>query len=280
MAEVDAGAVAPAVPVATVPGTDQPVSAPTPPADGAQAQPEEGKEPVPAAKTFTEEETRRIVNERLTKERKRLRREVEAEVRARAAEQELERLRSERNQPQQPKGKPSAKDFENPEDYIDALTDWKIEQREARRQAESEKRARQHDESRYEEVRARTVHEKLIEPGRAKYEDFDDVVLSEDTPITDAMIEAASRLENGFDALHHIGLDRKEAQRIARLSSVEQVWAIRDLASKLAAPPKPTNAPAPIVPNSGNAAPKSGYRPEMSDKEYNEWRRRQIAQRR
>jgi hypothetical protein len=42
--------------------------------------------------------------------------------------------------------------------------------------------------------------------------------------------------------------------RIAELHPIDQVLALRDIEAKLTAPPKPTNTPAPIVPNKGSSS--------------------------
>ena len=56
----------------------------------------------------------------------------------------------------------------------------------------------------------------------------------------------------GNDVLYFLGQNHAGAALIANLSTRQQVLAIEKIATQLKAPPKPTTAPAPIVPNSGS----------------------------
>jgi hypothetical protein len=85
--------------------------------------------------------------------------------------------------------------------------------------------------------------------------------------------------ERGGDVAYHLGSHLDEADRIARLTPIQQVRELAKLESTLAAPPAPTRTPAPIVPN-GTKTTVERDPSTMSDKEFNDWRRRQIAQRR
>lgn len=259
MAEVDAGALAP-VETQPVPGADQPVQTSGAPAAGAE-QPDAGKEPVQPPKTYSEEDMRKTVSDRLNKERRRLERQIRAEVERDYYKQLAERGGGQPGpaKADQPKGKPKPSDYEDPEQYLDALTEWKLEQREAARKAQSEQETKFQREQRLEAERARLMEEKVIRPGMAKHRDFADVVMSEDVPITDVMLASAARLKGGVDVLYHLGKNPEEANRIAQLSDLEQAWEIRDLERKLTAPASPSKAPPPIVPNNPAAASKNPY---------------------
>lgn len=267
MAEVTQGEATPvAAPV------DAAIAAPAP--EGAIEAPvtETEKPTPPPEKTFTQKELDRIVA-RERREYQKLSREAE--------ERAYERYRREHAdtaKPEQPKGKPLAKDYANPDDWAVAVADWTFEQREAKAKAEREKSSREQEDSRVHETRARTAFEKIIAPGREKHEDFDEVVLADDAPITDVMIAAAARLKDGATLLYQIAQDRKEALRIARLPDIEQAWEIKAYESKLSAPPKPTNAPPPIVPGGTKTAVEKDPS-KMTDPEFDEWRKRQKAQR-
>lgn len=251
MADVDVGASAPVV---NAPAAD---AVPTPDVPTGQENVDGLKtdESVPSPKTYTEEETRKLVNERLTKERRRLERTLRAELRAEAAERQLQEMRQPQQQPQQPKGRPRQEDFANRpfDEYLDAVTDWKLEQRELKRREETQRETAQQRQSRDAEAQAREVHEKLIAVGQQKFRDFDEVVMADDVPISPAMVTAAARLKNGAEALYHLCSNVEEVARIARLHPVDQVWELKDFAAKLSAPPRPTNTPPPIVPNNSQA---------------------------
>jgi hypothetical protein len=76
--------------------------------------------------------------------------------------------------------KPRAEDFENYADFIEALTDWKTEERERQRANAARVQAAQQEQRRTQESLAQK-----IESARERFEDFDDVVGNPDLPITD-----------------------------------------------------------------------------------------------
>jgi len=61
-----------------------------------------------------------------------------------------------------------------------------------------------------------------LDNGSSKYEDFDDIVKSEDAPYTDAMRDAALLIENAPDVLYHLGKDKDKLKRISELHPLEQ----------------------------------------------------------
>lgn len=270
MAEVEAGAVAPVEPVTPAPGAVEPVSAPDAPVtqEGAVTDPVQPK-------TYTEDEHKRLVaeqvNQRLSKERRRLERVAKAEAEAAYLRKQLE----ERDRQQQPqaKGKPQYKDYEGrPEEFVEALAEWTIEQREAQRAKAEEPKREEREAQEVAAAKARFVAEKIFTPGKAKYPDFLDVVTDEETPFDPAMVEAAARLKNGADVLYHLGKNPAEFQRIFQLpSNVEVAWEMKELGAKLAAPAKPTAAPAPIVPSNANAAVKKDYADMSTAEHVNAW---------
>lgn len=279
MAEVTPGAAAPAADpsVATTTATPAPDTTAVPGAQETTPEP-----PAQEEKLLPQSEVDRIVQREKAKEARRTEKLTTERVRREMAEQETARLREQiagKPAGNEPKGKPKASDYQNPEDYLDALADFKIEQRETQRREQSQRHADTTDAREREQQRAQFLHEKIIGPGREKYEDFDEVVLAEGVPINDAMVAAASKLENGIDVLHQLASNRAELARIARLSDIEQVWEIRDMAAKLKVNPTPTKTPPPIVP-SGSKATVDKDPSKMTDKEFADWRKRQIAQRR
>ncbi len=243
MTDVSVGADAPVVPVST----DTP--APESTADQAVATPE-GEPPKPTRPTFDDaqqKEVDRIVEKVRKNESKRAERVARAEARAEFAEQQLA-ARDRPAQTAKPAGAPDPKDYQDFEKYQADLIDWKVEQKLAGFKQESQAQ----QEARAAQARAQTVTESL-KPAMTKYPDFREVALSEDVPITAPMAAAIAKSKQGGDIAYHLGSNLEEAHRIAQLDPVEQVWAIKDLESKLSAAPAPTRTPAPIVPNTSNA---------------------------
>jgi hypothetical protein len=61
-----------------------------------------------------------------------------------------------------------------------------------------------------------------LDNASGKYEDFDDIVKSEDAPYTDAMRDAALLIENAPDVLYHLGKDKEKLKRISELHPLDQ----------------------------------------------------------
>lgn len=243
----------------------------TPPVDETATPTEEAQPEPKPERTFNQKEVDDIIQRRLAKEQ----RKAERLARAEAENQVLKQQLTPPAQPQS-QGAPKPEQFQTYEDYLDSLTDWKVEQK---LKATHEAQAREY------QRRAQLEHEgKIVENLRkaaAKFDDFDEVVANPSLPVTAAMRDAIGESEIGGEIAYHLGMNIEEAERIAALSPVGQVRAILALEQKLREVPekKTTDAPPPITPNVGKAKVEKDPS-QMTDKEFAEWRKRQIAQRR
>jgi hypothetical protein len=270
MAEVDAGASAPVVPVANAPAADA-VPAPDAPTVTDQAEPTQA-EPVQPTRTYSEEEMRKTVSDRLAKERKRLAREARAEVEASFYKQQLEAAKAQPAQ-DQPKGKPQYKDFEGrPEEFVEALAAWTLEQREAARAKETEAQRAKHSER--EEA---TYYETKLAEGSEKFPDLGDRLRSEEVALTRPMLDFVTDAEHGFAVGDYLANNAAESHKIAALSPVKQVLELHKIAQRLSAPPEITKTPPPIKPSGATSAVEKPW-DELTQAEFNERRRRQTAQ--
>lgn len=169
-------------------------------------------------------------------------------------------------------GKPVAANFNTYEDYVEALTDWKLEKREALRRQEAEK-----------ETRTQTVKTQ-VEAARAKHADYDQVVTN-DVTVSPAMAEMMVGSEHGAEIAYYLGKHRDEAAKIAKMSPAQAGAALARIEVKLnaetsapAAQPKPaptTKAPKPpkTVTGSGGAV---DAEPDPSDfSKWSKWKDRQ-----
>lgn len=231
--------------------------------------PKEGEEQAAKSEGPTDQE--RAFQKRLGIESRRLKRQLEAEIRAEYAEKQLAELKAP-PRVETPSGKPAPAQFESYEDYMDALTDWKVDQRmqSLRQETEIERTQRQMAE------RANTVLPKL-KPAMEKYDDFQEVATSFKAPpaLQAAMLES----DHTGELYYYLGSNPAELDRISRLSDVKQVLAVKELESKLNAVPQATKAPAPIVPNGGKA-PVTKHFSDMSYEEFEEHRRKFKARKR
>lgn len=103
------------------------------------------------------------------------------------------------------------------EDYTEKLADWKLGQR-----TSQEANAKQ-----------RESDQQLVADAIAKHGDFEDVAFADDLKVTDAMAAYLWKQgEVGLEMLYHLGQNKPEAAKIARLSQLDQIEALVGLKQK------------------------------------------------
>lgn len=231
------------------PVVDLPAETPAP-APGATAAPEtevvETPETPPEEKTLTQTEVNKIIQKEKAKEYRRAERLAEAKIRAEYAERQLAELKA--PPPAQPTGEPKPTQFQDYESYIAALTDFKVNERLSGFQKET----RAQEQARAQREQAATLQQKFSATAK-KYDDFQEVALSQDVPISEPMAAAIKDSGIGGELAYYLGSNIDEAERIASLSPIGQVREMMKLETKLSAPPAPTKTPPPIVPNAGKS---------------------------
>lgn len=184
---------------------------------------------------------------------------------------ELEQLKAQLAAVQTPKpgpekpaeaaGKPRLHDFPTLEAYQEALTDWKMDQREAARQAEA-----QRHEAETAAAKLQTDWQSSETAARTAHPDYDDIVQSVRAPEgtgVPAMRQALLEDEAGAEILYYLGKHPDEMRKIAAMPLASAAVAIGKLAVKLTPPapdsgkPKPqhvSSAPRPPAPLSRPSA--------------------------
>jgi len=188
--------------------------------------PEAVEPEVVETKTFTQEELDAAIGKRLAREQ----RKWEREQAARAAETQARKA---------PVEIPPIEQFASPEEYADLLAERKAEELLARR-----------EQARMQSEIIESYHDKE-EDARNKYDDFEQVAYNPKLPITDAMAQTIQASEVGPDMAYYLGSNPKEADRISRLSPLQQAKELGKIEAKLADNPvvkKTSSAPAPIAP--------------------------------
>lgn len=269
MSEIESTApVAPAVSTPAAPAAPAPEPTADPVADPVEG---ESKPEAPPEKTLTQSEVNEIVQKEKAKARRQAERMAEARLRAEYAERQLAELKAPPKQ-EATSGEPVPAQFQDYESYIAALTDWKVEQKLSglRKETEAQQVQRQMAE------RADQVLPKL-KPAMEKYDDFQEVATSFKAPpaLQAAMLES----DHTGELYYYLGSNPAELDRLSRLSDVKQVLAVKELESRLTAPPQPTRTPAPIVPNNGKSAVSKSFT-EMNYDEFAEYRRKRLARKR
>lgn len=175
------------------------------------------------------------------------------------------RQQSDQSQPQGQKEPvapkpPREEDYPDHAAYQEALLDYKVDLRIAERESR-ERQSREAEQRQAEQAQASQEGQrraaKMVEAARAKFADFDDVVLAnKDLKITPVMVDAMGLEEkHGHDVAYYLGKVPEEAARIAALPPAHQVLEIGKLAAKIetAGRKKITKAPPPAKPLGGRA---------------------------
>lgn len=189
-------------------------------------------------------------------------------------------------EPEQPKpqpgeaAKPKPNDFNDYNEYVEALTDWKVENR----RQEWDRQAAEKESNQTHQAKMAGLQEK-INVGFEKYDDFEDVAMDQSVPITPAVMEILAEIENPADVAYYLGKNRTEAIAISRMTPIAAAREIAKIefnlninnpAPKPKEPNKTPKAPPPIKPvGSASAGEKDPEK--MTPAEFAEWRRSQGA---
>lgn len=261
MAELDAGVATP-----VVPATPAVESAPAPDTTADQVTETSEAQPSKPARTYTEEEHQKALQKRLGIESRRLERIARAEARAEHAERQLRESQQTRTQPQS-SGEPNPKDFKDWDSYNAAVIDYKVDQK-LKSQSEKSQRETAEQRDRREFAQRAEQTRSAMSKAAEKYDDFEEVITG-NVPFTEPMAAyIAEAAKDGGELAYYLGTHVNEALRISQLAPAKQITELHALETKMTAPPKPTGAPAPIVPNgSASAGNKKDWK-EMSTEEH------------
>jgi hypothetical protein len=234
------------------------------PAPKAEAEPLVKKEKDPVQKRIDE----------LTKKRREAERQVEFE-RSKRLELEAELKKVKASVPAT--DKPKAGDFETEADFVEALTDWKIEQRIRTEMEKATKVVKEREEKKAIDDTYSDLDE-TMDRGHEKYEDFDEVVLNKDLVLTDTMTEAVLFSDKADDILYFLGKHPEISESISKLPPLriaQELGKIEERLGKPATPPpkKTTKAPAPLTPLKTTGVVDKDPS-QMTPKEYRAWRER------
>lgn len=175
--------------------------------------------------------------------------------------------------------------------YLEAVADWKVEQR--LKDAEAKR-----EESRKTEE-AKSSQQKAIEAWRskhattlAKHDDYDEAIGSADVVVSPLMHEAIMTSDVGAELAYFFATNEDEALNISRMNSYQAARAIGAIEAKFApqesaakeeadkpVEPPPSKAPAPITPVSRPSAAARPFDPVAdADLPYKEWVKKREAQ--
>lgn len=179
----------------------------------------------------------------------------ETEERAKYWENEAIKLRDSGKKQVEPEKKadtskkPKADDFEKHEDFVEALADWKAEEKWKEREAKQRE-----SEVKAEVQKRQDSHQKRLDEFKKSHSDFDDVIEeANDIPVSMTIRDAILSSENGPELMYALAKDPEELKRIAALPPLEATRALGRFESKITqsssdvkTEPKTTKAPAPM----------------------------------
>jgi len=192
-------------------------------------------------KTFTQAELDEIVQRRINKlERKLEKQRIESETRA--------KVLAEVRQPEEVTSKPIPEQYGDYADYLEALADYKAEEKFnalTQRQKDAERQSQYQSEVERQNERKAD----MIQNGERKYDDFEEVVGSAKVSLSEPAFLSILEADNSADIVYHLAKNPAEAERIAALSPYAQAKEIGKLEDKLTNKPvKLSNAPTPTSP--------------------------------
>ena len=195
-----------------------------------------------------------------------------------AAKQEAEYWKAQAIQkPEEPQqspvatGKPESDQFDSYEEYLEALSDYKVDQRLTANRVEQEQQAqRQQLASKQQAFNQKA--EKL------EIDDFVDVVYNPDLVLSEDMIGIAFDSDKGPEILYYLGKNPTESARIAALTPVQAARELGRLEASITLPPAKTlsAAPPPITPISGGGEPPQMDQDKMTPEQWRDWRNEQL----
>jgi len=237
-----------------------------PPAPETEQEPKSEEKPQ-TAKTFTQEEVDAIAaKERAIAERK------AAKKATREYERRLEELTRQPVQQQQPaarqEGKPKLEQFTQVEDYVEAVTDWKL-QTHQQAQAQHTEAQRQAQVAQEVHIKAQSVFDTAEDEPGFDADEFKKV------RIEDAMAFAILESDIAPKIMVHLQNNPAEADKIAKLSPARQAAEIGKLEVKLSTPMvekvKVSSAPAPVKPVGSRGVGTSKNPADMPQKDFEKW---------
>jgi hypothetical protein len=181
-------------------------------------------------------------------------------------------------------GEPNPDAFDSHAEYVEALTDWKIEQKEKAAKEQARK-----SELETEQQKLMQSHHNRVKAFAEKTPDFRDVVneaLADGADLSPTIESLIVGSDNGPEILYALVKDREELDRLNKLGPIAAARELGRFESKLTAKsqqateekPKKltTEAPKPIAPVGGTKTTVTKNPEEMSYQEYERHRREQL----
>lgn len=194
---------------------------------------------------LTAENRKRLFNEtilaeekaRLAEENAALKQRLESAAKPAAAAAEP----AEAPKPTADPARPKQEDYENYEDFVEALTDYKVERRIAQERAASAAAA-----ERYQREQEQAIFEDSLDQAAAVYEDFHDVLeRGKDLPVTEPMKDAIKTSPLAGHLMYFLNRNADLCVKLARMRpsvAVKEIGKIESAIARASRPPAPKDA--------------------------------------
>jgi len=179
-------------------------------------------------------------------------------------------------------GKPLADHFDTHEAYVEALTDWKTEQKLNERETKQKETL-----AKSEHQKSVTQFQEKVQSFKDSHDDFDDLIEDvDDIPMSIAVEQLIIQSENGPELMYELAKNREEYERICKLSPLAAAREFgkfearlnKSVSSKEKLEIKTTKAPKPLAPlgSKGSSVKKSLYDSDLSQTEYEQLRTQKL----
>lgn len=136
----------------------------------------------------------------------------------RKMQQQLEEMRTHMSRPSNNYAEDSGQSYggEEQDDPVYRAVQKALQMQKMQEQEAKDQEKMQHVHKQYQALQDR------LDNASSKYEDFDDVVRSDDAPYTDAIRDAALLVDNADEVLYRLGKDRDKLKELSKLHPLEQ----------------------------------------------------------
>lgn len=174
-----------------------------------------------------------------------------------------------------PPKRPDPKDFKTYDEYTEALTDWKVDEKLRKAEEKRQTEAKKSDFKKAQETKVQR-YEKGIEAAQEIYEDFDDVIEDYDGPLTIGMQQALLDSDMGPQVAYYIAQNPKVGEKMAKMTLVQINKEVAKIEARLEAKQgdkaadddkKTSKSPPPIDPVKGSSKSKKS----VEDMDYEEY---------
>ena len=207
-----------------------------------------------------------------------VRQKYEAEARAKMLEERVAAMEARQSAPQQQRqqdsGEPTIDKFDNFDEYVRAVADYRAEKKIEATLTEREKRQSAEREA-AERKKTADSWQKRMAAATVEIPDFEEVLASSDVPMTPPMQQAIMESDLGPKLAYHLATNPEEAEKIARMTPIGAVRALTLIEEGFKKPVAVSKATPPITPVGSKA---TSIKSLLDTKDYDEFSKRREAQ--